>query len=96
MQTHGWLADYAVADVVLLPGAAFAEMVLAAGAWAGVPRLEELVIEAPLLLPEHGAVGLQLLVGGPDGEGRCGFEVYSRLEDPAGYQGVSGDGEAGG
>nr|WP_275579116.1 polyketide synthase dehydratase domain-containing protein [Mycobacterium riyadhense] len=65
VQTHRWLADYAVADVVLVPGAVFVELVLAAGARAGVSRVEELVIEAPLLLPEQGAVALQLLIGGP-------------------------------
>ncbi len=92
VQTHRWLADYAVADVVLVPGSAFVELVLAAGARAGVPRVEELVIEAPLLLPEQGAVALQLLIGGPDAEGRCGFEVYSRPEHSVG---LAGDGDVG-
>ena len=46
-----WLADHAVAGTVLVPGTALAEMALAAGAGAGCGRVEELALEAPLLLP---------------------------------------------
>src|SRR6476659_10158622 len=52
VETHPWLADHRVFDVVLVPGTAFVEMALAAGVEAGVEGLEELVLEAPLVLPE--------------------------------------------
>jgi len=78
VQTHPWLADHRVCGVVLVPGTAFVEMALAAGVQAGVEGLEELVLEAPLVLPERAAVALQLLLGVADEDGRCRFSIYSR------------------
>ncbi len=80
LQSHPWLVDHAVYDVVLLPGTAFVEMALAAGAQAGVQRLDELILEAPLLIPDDGAVQLQVRVSGPDEDGRCPVAVHSRAE----------------
>ncbi|MFJ4578206.1 SDR family NAD(P)-dependent oxidoreductase [Streptomyces echinatus] len=78
--TRPWLADHAVNGVALLPGTGFAELALRAGAEAGCPRVEELTLEAPLLL--HGAdpVRLQLVVGAPDDSGHRPLAVYSRPE----------------
>jgi acyl transferase domain-containing protein len=81
LQTHPWLADHQVFDAAVLPGAALVEMALAAGAWAGLDRLEELVVEAPLVVPEHSALHLQLLLGQADEEGRWRLGVYSRFEN---------------
>ncbi|WP_372516930.1 hypothetical protein [Mycobacterium szulgai] len=96
VQTHGWLGDYAVDDVCWCRVRCLWRWCWLRGRGSGVSRLEELVIEAPLLLPEHGAVAVQLLVGGADEEGRCGFEVYSRLEDPAGHHTGDRGGRCGG
>ncbi|MBL1103056.1 SDR family NAD(P)-dependent oxidoreductase [Streptomyces sp. 5-8] len=76
--TRPWLADHAVNGVALLPGTGFAELALRAGAEAGCPQVEELTLEAPLLL--HGAdpVSLQLVVGPPDDSGHRSLAVYSR------------------
>ena len=52
--TQPWLAEHAVAGTVLLPGTAFLEMAVHAGDAAGCGRLEELTLEAPLLLPADG------------------------------------------
>ncbi|MFJ1994587.1 SDR family NAD(P)-dependent oxidoreductase, partial [Streptomyces asiaticus] len=82
-QTHPWLLDHAVMGSVLLPGTAFVELAVRAGDQVGCDQVEELTLEAPLVLPEVGGVQLQLSVGEPDGSGRRGFEVYSRLEDAA-------------
>ncbi|MGW5450306.1 type I polyketide synthase, partial [Streptomyces asiaticus] len=82
-QTHPWLLDHAVMGSVLLPGTAFVELAVRAGDQVGCDQVEELTLEAPLVLPEVGGVQLQLSVGGPDGSGRRGFEVYSRFEDAA-------------
>ncbi|ASQ94734.1 type I polyketide synthase [Streptomyces sp. 11-1-2] len=82
-QTHPWLADHAVMGSVLLPGTAFVELAVRAGDQVGCDRVEELTLEAPLVLPEVGGVQLQLSVGAPDGSGRRAFEVYSRFEDSA-------------
>ncbi|MEV0363773.1 SDR family NAD(P)-dependent oxidoreductase [Nocardia fusca] len=76
-----WLADHAVAGVVLLPGAALVEMALHAGALVECPRLAELVIEAPLPIPETGAVALRVVASGPDDSGTRTVSVYSRSGD---------------
>ncbi|WP_413101306.1 type I polyketide synthase [Streptomyces sp. Inha503] len=86
-QTHPWLLDHAVMGSVLLPGTAFVELAVRAGDQVGCDQVEELTLEAPLVLPEVGGVQLQLSVGAPDGSGRRGFEVYSRLEDAAADEG---------
>ena len=59
LRTHPWLADHNVGGVVLLPGTAFVEMAIRAGDEIDTGHLEELVLEAPLTLPEHGAVRIQ-------------------------------------
>ncbi|WP_053175826.1 type I polyketide synthase, partial [Nonomuraea sp. SBT364] len=76
-----WLADHAVEGGALLPGAAFAELALEAGAHAGCGRLDELVIEAPLPLPESGAVTLQVTVDPPGDERRRAVAIHSRTPD---------------
>ncbi|MBO3681849.1 type I polyketide synthase, partial [Streptomyces sp. NEAU-YJ-81] len=83
LDTHPWLADHAVAGSVLLPGTAFVELAIRAGDQVGCDLLEELTLEAPLVLPEVGGVQLQLSVGAPDGSGRRALTVYSRHEDAA-------------
>ncbi|HET9381350.1 MAG TPA: SDR family NAD(P)-dependent oxidoreductase, partial [Streptomyces sp.] len=83
LRTHPWLADHRVGGAVLLPGTALVELAVRAGDEAGCGTLEELVIEAPLVLPDRGALRLQVAVGGPgpDGDGSRTLEVYSLRED---------------
>ncbi|WP_443732074.1 SDR family NAD(P)-dependent oxidoreductase [Streptantibioticus ferralitis] len=88
LATHPWLADHAVMDTVLLPGTAFVELAIRAGDHVGCELLEELTLEAPLVLPPHGGVQLQLAVGAPDGTGRRALTLYSRLEDEAWGEGT--------
>ena len=73
-----WLADHVVAGAVLLPGTAFVELALQAGAQVGCGALEELTLEAPLVVPEHGGVQFQVVVEGPDESGRRSVSVHSR------------------
>ncbi|MCX4902865.1 type I polyketide synthase [Streptomyces sp. NBC_00878] len=73
-----WTADHAVFDTVLLPGTAFVELALWAGDRLGVPGLDELVLEAPLILPASGGVHLQVAVDEPDEEGRRAVRFHSR------------------
>ncbi|MFE2106421.1 type I polyketide synthase [Kitasatospora sp. NPDC059463] len=79
--THPWLADHVVLGSVLLPGTAFVELAIRAGDQVGCGLLEELTLEAPFLLPERGAVVVQVSVGHPDDAGRRSFGLYSRPED---------------
>ncbi|MFJ9822654.1 type I polyketide synthase, partial [Streptomyces sp. NPDC101151] len=81
LQTHAWLADHAVAGAVLLPGTAFVELAVTAGDQVSCDTVEELTLQAPLILPEHGGVQLRLTVAEPDESGRRSLSVYSRPED---------------
>ncbi|MGW3466554.1 acyltransferase domain-containing protein, partial [Streptomyces olivaceoviridis] len=74
---HPWLADHSVGGVPLLPGTAFVEMALAAGARVGCGTVEDLTVTEPLPLPEDGAVRLQCTVGEPDATGARAFRVYA-------------------
>jgi len=76
-RTYPWLADHAVSDVVLLPGAAFVELSAYVGGLLGAGVVEELTIEAPLVVPETGAVAIQVAVGEPDGEGLRPITIHS-------------------
>jgi len=84
LRTHPWLADHQVSDVVLLPGAAFVELAVRAADQAGCQVVEELTLQAPLLLPSQSAVRLQLRVGAADRAGRRSLDLFSRREDAAG------------
>ncbi|WP_372352422.1 type I polyketide synthase [Streptomyces sp. KL116D] len=81
LRTHPWLADHRVGGVVLVPGTGLVELAVRAGDEAGCSVLEELVIEAPLVVPEQGGVRVQVAVGGPNGNGSRTVEVFSRRED---------------
>ncbi|WP_042429513.1 type I polyketide synthase, partial [Streptacidiphilus anmyonensis] len=81
LDTHPWLADHAVGEVVLLPGTAFVELALRAGDQVGCGLVEELTLEAPLVLPARGAVRVQVSLGEPDASGCRPLSVYSRSED---------------
>ncbi|MFF2149210.1 SDR family NAD(P)-dependent oxidoreductase, partial [Kitasatospora sp. NPDC058190] len=76
-----WLADHTVQGTVLVPGAGLLELALRAAAEVGCEQVEELTLAAPLVLPEHGALQLQLRVGAPDAVGRRELTIHSR---PAG------------
>src|SRR3982074_3074957 len=86
LATHPWLAGHVVFGAVLLPGTAFVELALAAAERVGLDTIEELTIEAPLVVPERGAVQLQLLVGALDEGQRRSLSLHAR---------VAGDSEAG-
>ncbi|WP_143660621.1 beta-ketoacyl synthase N-terminal-like domain-containing protein, partial [Streptomyces sp. JHA26] len=83
LRTHPWLAEHLVQGTPLLPASVFVELALRAGDAVGCDLVEELTLEAPLALPERGAVQVQVVVGGPDGNGARSAEVYARSEDSA-------------
>ncbi len=78
LQTHPWLADHAVMGTVLLPGTAFLDLALYAGGQVECELVEDLALQAPLVLDEQEEVQIQLLVGEPDEGGACVVGVYSR------------------
>ncbi|WP_341720679.1 SDR family NAD(P)-dependent oxidoreductase [Micromonospora sp. FIMYZ51] len=83
LETHPWLADHAISGVALVPGTAFVELALHAGEHAGCARIEELTLEAPIAVPAHGGVRLQVAVDAPDDTNRCEIAVYSLAEGAA-------------
>ncbi len=77
-----WLADHAVAGVVLFPGAGFVELASRAGDEVGCPVIEELTLSAPLVLPPAGWVQVQVVVGVAGDSGSRPVSVYSAGAEP--------------
>ncbi|MFC5057522.1 amino acid adenylation domain-containing protein [Saccharothrix xinjiangensis] len=83
LSTHPWLAHHAVDGVVLLPGAAMAELAAFAGRRAGGATMAELVLREPLVIPAEEAVHLRVVVTGDAPDGR-GVRIYSCRDTPLG------------
>ncbi|MFD3523971.1 SDR family NAD(P)-dependent oxidoreductase [Streptomyces sp. NPDC058653] len=79
--SQSWLSEHAVAGTLLFPGTGFVELAVRAGDEAGCGRIEELTIEAPLVLAEQTTTAVQVVVGVDDGTGRRPVEVYARAAD---------------
>ena len=79
---HAWLADHAVMGTIVLPGTAFVELALHAAAGTDTPAIGDLILSAPLVLEEDGAVALQVSVSGPDEEGCREVAIHSRPDGP--------------
>ncbi|MEV6319180.1 type I polyketide synthase [Streptomyces sp. NPDC051776] len=75
-----WLADHRVMEEVILPGTAWLEFALCAGASAGCATVEELTLALPLVLPDDGAATVQLRVGSPDNSGRRRLTLHARVD----------------
>ncbi|MFD3748540.1 SDR family NAD(P)-dependent oxidoreductase, partial [Nocardia sp. NPDC058633] len=82
--TSPWLLDHQVQGRVLLPGTGFVELAIRAGDEVGCGRLEELTLQAPLVLPERGAVAVQVVVGAPDASGARSVGIHARPEKSEG------------
>ncbi|WP_343283611.1 SDR family NAD(P)-dependent oxidoreductase [Streptomyces sp. CS014] len=78
LATHPWLAEHTMSGHVIVPGAAFVELAIRAGDEVACSRLDELVLEAPLLLAARDSLALQVTVGGPDATGRRPVAVHAR------------------
>ncbi|GAA2477717.1 hypothetical protein GCM10010276_12520 [Streptomyces longisporus] len=82
VRSQPWLADHRVGGVILLPGTGFVELAVRAGDQVGCGLLEELTLQAPLVVPESGGVQVQVVVAAADGDGRRTFEVFARPDQP--------------
>ncbi|WP_276024970.1 type I polyketide synthase, partial [Umezawaea endophytica] len=76
-----WLADHVVAGRILFPAAGVVELVTRAADEVGCAGIEELVLTAPLVVPEHGAVSVQVWLGTPDESGRRELGVFSQSSE---------------
>ncbi|MGW3893556.1 SDR family NAD(P)-dependent oxidoreductase, partial [Micromonospora chokoriensis] len=90
-RTQQWLADHLIGGTLLVPGAALVDLALAAGEHAGLNRLDELTIEAPMVLPGSGStLTIRALVGPPTddspGVQRRDVTLYARPDDTGEWQ----------
>ncbi|MGX1855669.1 type I polyketide synthase, partial [Streptomyces sp. NPDC055299] len=76
-QDHPWLADHVFDGSLLVPGTAFLELAFRAADQAGCDHVESLTIEAPLVLPEHESVQLQMRIEEPDLHGTRALTLHS-------------------
>ncbi|MET8689246.1 SDR family NAD(P)-dependent oxidoreductase [Streptomyces sp. NPDC004732] len=83
LRTHPWLAEHTVQDVALLPGSAFLELALRAATGADGTGVDELTLQAPLVLPEEGAVLVQVRLTAADADGSRALSLFSRTEGDA-------------
>ncbi|MFE3140958.1 type I polyketide synthase [Streptomyces scopuliridis] len=81
---HPWLTDHAVGGTVLVPGTGLLELALRAGEQIGALGVDELTLAAPLVLPERGAVQVQVVAGATDQDGGRPVGIYSRPDTAAG------------
>ncbi|MFC4035395.1 SDR family NAD(P)-dependent oxidoreductase [Streptomyces polygonati] len=79
-RSQPWLADHTVHGDTLLPGSAFVEIALWAGAQLDRARLAELTLVAPLVLPRRDGVPLRVQIDEGDDAGRR-LRVYTRQDD---------------
>ncbi|MDX3536680.1 acyltransferase domain-containing protein, partial [Streptomyces sp. MB09-01] len=79
-RTHPWVVDHAVVGTVLLPGTALVDVAVSAGDRFGYDQLRELVLEAPLIVPEEGGIHLQVALGPAEESGTRSVTVHSRPE----------------
>ncbi|MEU8953159.1 SDR family NAD(P)-dependent oxidoreductase [Streptomyces sp. NPDC048518] len=73
-----WLADHAVAGAVLVPGAALVEWALRAGDEVGCAGVDELMLQAPVVVPETSGLRVQVVVEEAGDDGRRGVQIYTR------------------
>ncbi|MDG4794566.1 type I polyketide synthase [Micromonospora sp. WMMD1082] len=79
--THPWLADHALGEVVVVPGATLVELAMRAGDEVGCPILDELTVGEPLTLPAQAGVQVRIGVGAVGDDGRRTVTVHTRPED---------------
>jgi polyketide synthase 12 len=80
LERHPWLGDHTVAGTTLLPASVFVELALAAGSEAGADVLEELTLQAPLVLHGGSAVQVRLALTPLDEREGLAIEIHSRPE----------------
>ncbi|MBQ1099153.1 SDR family NAD(P)-dependent oxidoreductase [Streptomyces sp. b94] len=92
-ERHPWLADHVVHGAVLVPSAVLAELAVWAAHKAGCDTVDELTLEAPLVLSRTADREIRVVV-----DARRTISVHSRGEGDAGWTrnavGVAGTGGA--
>ncbi|MFF2327300.1 SDR family NAD(P)-dependent oxidoreductase, partial [Streptomyces sp. NPDC058103] len=76
--TQPWLGDHRVGETIVLPGTALVEMAVQAGHEGACPVVEELTMQAPLVLAEQAGTQVQVVVGATGTDARRSVAIYSR------------------
>ncbi|MDL2082174.1 SDR family NAD(P)-dependent oxidoreductase, partial [Streptomyces sp. GXMU-J15] len=77
LRSHPWLADHRLAGRPVVPSTAFLELAVHAGDRVGCDEVRDLTLQAPLTVPEHGTVRVQVRVGEPDARGTRPVTIHS-------------------
>ncbi|WP_156687849.1 type I polyketide synthase [Mycobacterium sp. Marseille-P9652] len=77
---QGWLADHAVSGAVVFPGTGFVELAIRAGDEVGCSTVDELTLQAPLMLTAADSVAVQVVVGASEESGSRSVSVFSRAD----------------
>jgi mycoketide-CoA synthase len=83
LRTSPWLADHAIHEQAVVPGAAIVEMAIRAAEEAGCASVAELTLHRPMVVPPDGRLRLQVSVGAPGADGRRPVTVFSRPDHPS-------------
>ncbi|MCX4547571.1 type I polyketide synthase [Streptomyces sp. NBC_01500] len=89
---HPWLADHLVDGAAVVPGTALLELAIHAGDHTGCPRVDELVLAAPLSLDHSRPRRVQLVTGPADESGDRTVQLFSHFTE-GDANGGSADGE---
>lgn len=73
-----WLSDHRVRGAIVVPGSAVLDIVIEAGTQVGCDTVEELMFEAPLLLPADGDLFVQVVVEAGEESASRPVKVYAR------------------
>ncbi|MEU4345304.1 SDR family NAD(P)-dependent oxidoreductase [Nocardia sp. NPDC023852] len=79
-RSASWLDDHTIRGNPVLPGTALLELALHAGGHLGCDRLDELILQEPLLLPDDTDIRLQVEVGAAGYDGDRPVTIYARPE----------------
>ncbi|GHC94951.1 hypothetical protein GCM10007079_45980 [Nocardiopsis terrae] len=82
---HPWTLEHRLLDRTLLPGTAMLTLVLRAAAAVGAPFVDELALEAPLVLSGGRSTSVQVTVEAPDARGGREVTVHSRGQGQGGW-----------
>ncbi|AOS63981.1 type I polyketide synthase [Actinoalloteichus hymeniacidonis] len=78
-----WTSDHQVGGAIVFPGTGLVDWVLHAAADLDAPVLEELTLNAPVLLPPTGALTVRVHLDHPEADGRRAVTVHTRpASDP--------------
>ncbi|GAA1954820.1 hypothetical protein GCM10009754_25510 [Amycolatopsis minnesotensis] len=78
--TVDWLPEHEIDGAVVVPATALLDMAIRAADEAGCDHIDELTMQAPLVLPASGARSVQVFVAAPEATGARAITVHSRAD----------------